>query len=234
SHGASTALPPLVGAREWSIKERLTLEKSALGFYLSGHLFDQSAAEVRRFVKLRIADLIDTRETLLLAGIVGDLRVVNGQRGRVALFKLDDMSDSIEAVANEELLTANRDLLKDDELVIVQGKAQPDRFSGGVRFNVQSVWDLAAARCRFGKYLRVEINGSVPPVAEVLRDFPSRRSQTEHGEVQEGLRVRLQLHRGEATGELDLGDAVRFYPSDGALERWQTGAAHGRIAIIYE
>ena len=25
----------------WSIKERLTLEKAALGFYLSGHLFDQ-------------------------------------------------------------------------------------------------------------------------------------------------------------------------------------------------
>jgi DNA polymerase-3 subunit alpha len=234
AHGASTELPPLVAARDWSIKERLTLEKSALGFYLSGHLFDQSAAEVRRFVKLKIADLIDSRESLLLAGIVGDLRVVNGQRGRVALFKLDDISDSIEAVANEELLNANRELLKDDELVIVQGKAQPDRFTGGVRFNVQSVWDLAAARCRFGKYLRVEVNGSVPPVAEVLRDFPSRRSQTEHGEVQEGLRVRLQLHRGAATGELDLGDAVRFYPSESALERWQSGAAHGRIAIVYE
>jgi DNA polymerase-3 subunit alpha len=234
AHGASTAEPPLVAARDWSIKERLTLEKSALGFYLSGHLFDQSAAEVRRFAKLKIADLIDSRETLLVAGIVGDLRVVNGQRGRVAIFKLDDMSDSIEAVANEDLLNANRDLLKDDELVIAQGRVQPDRFSGGVRFNVQSVWDLAGARCRFGKYLHVEVNGSVPPVAEVLRDFPSRRSQTEHGEIQEGLRVRLQLHRRDATGELDLGDAVRFYPSDGALERWQIGAAHGRIAIVYE
>ena len=40
-------------APPWSIKERLTLEKAALGFYLSGHLFDQSAAEVRRFVKLQ-------------------------------------------------------------------------------------------------------------------------------------------------------------------------------------
>ena len=50
-------------------------------------------------------------------------------------------------------------------------------------------------------------------------------------EVQEGLRVRLQLLRREAIGELDLGDAVRFYPSDGALERWQTGS-HGPIAIV--
>ena len=32
------------------------------------------------------------------------------------------------------------------ELVIVQGKAQPDRFSGGIRLNVQQIWDLAGAR----------------------------------------------------------------------------------------
>ena len=234
AHGASTAEPALVTMPEWDIKERLTFEKAALGFYLSGHLFEQSAGEVRRFAKLKIADLIDSREPMLLAGIVADLRVVNGQRGRVAIFKLDDMSDVVEAVANEELLLANRDLLKDDELVIVQGKAQPDRFSGGIRFNVQSVWDLAAARCRFGKYLRVEVNGSVPPVAEVLRDFPSRRIVTEHGELPQGLLVRLALLRGAATGELDLGDAARFYPSEAAIARWNTAATHGRATVVYE
>ncbi len=234
AHGASTQEPALVPAAEWSIKERLTLEKSALGFYLSGHLFNQSASEVRRFARLRIADLIDSREPVLLAGIVGDLRIVNGQRGRVAIFKLDDGSDFIESVANEDLINANRDLLKDDELVIVQGKVQPDRFSGGVRLNVQSVWDLAGARCRFGKYLRVEVNGSVPPVAEVLREFPSRRIETEQGELPLGLAVRLALLREGAAGEIDLGDAARFYPSEAALARWNAAATHGRAAVVYD
>ena len=234
THGASTHEPALVAAAPWSIKERLTLEKGALGFYLSGHLFDQSAAEVRRFAKLKLADVIDSREPLLLAGIVSDLRVVNGQRGRVAIFKLDDGSESMEAVAHEELLNANRELLKDDELVIVQGKVQPDRFSGGVRLNVQSVWDLAAARCRFGKYLRVEVNGSVPPVAEVLREFPSRRLVTEHGESPQGLVVRLALLREHAAGEIDLGDSSRFYPSEAALARWNAAATHGRAVVVYD
>jgi len=233
SHGASTTEPDLVAAKPWSIKERLSLEKIALGFYLSGHLFDQSGSEVRKFARREIADLIDTREPQVLAGIVGDLRVINGQRGRVAIFKLDDKSEMIEAVANEELLNANKDLLKDDELVIILGKAQPDRFSGGMRLNVQQVWDLPTARCRFGKYLRVEVNGSVPPVAEVLRDHPSRRVETEEGTVTQGLPVRLVLHREGASGELDLGDEGRFYPSDAALERWLEGS-HGKSAVIYE
>ncbi len=234
SHAASTQEPALVPTEPWSIKERLTFEKGALGYYLSGHLFDQSVDEVRRIAPRRNADLIDSREPQLLAGIVADLRVVNGQRGRVAIFKLDDKTEAIEAVANEELLNANRETLRDDELVIVQGKLQPDRFSGGLRLNVTQVWDLAAARCRFGKYLRVEVNGSVPPVAEVLRDFPSRRLQTEHGDLPQGLVVRLKLQRERASGELDLGEAARFYPSDAALDRWRAGAHQGRAEIVYE
>ncbi len=234
SHAASTQEPTLVEAEAWSIKERLTLEKGALGYYLSGHLFDQSADEVRRFAKRKIEDLLDSREPQLLAGIVSDLRVINGQRGRVAIFKLDDKSEVIEAVANEDLLNANRDLLKDDELIIVQGKVQPDRFSGGLRLTVAQVWDLAGARCRFGKYLRVEVNGSVPPVADVLRDFPSRRVTTEHGELPQGLTVRLQLQRDSASGELDLGDSARFYPTDAALDRWRAGARSGRAVVVYE
>ena len=46
----------------WGIKERLTLEKTAVGFYLSGHLFDEVATEVRRFVRTQIDELLDSRE----------------------------------------------------------------------------------------------------------------------------------------------------------------------------
>ena len=134
---------------------------------------------MRRIARRRNADLVDSREPQLLAGIVGDLPVVNGQRGRVAIFKLDDKTEAIEAVANEDLLNAHRELLKDDELIIVQGKVQPDRFSGGLRLNVTQVWDLAAARCRFGKYLRVAVNGHAPAGAQLVRAFPPRRESTE-------------------------------------------------------
>lgn len=233
SHAASTQEPELVAVEPWSIKERLSFEKVALGFYLSGHLFDQSADEVRQFARRKNVDVIDSREPQLLAGIVSDLRVINGQRGRVAIFKLDDKTEAIEAVVAEDLLNANKDVLKDDELLIVQGKVQPDRFSGGLRLNVAQIWDLTAARCRFGKYLRVEVNGSIPPVAEVLRDFPTRRVNTEHGDLTQGLAVRLVLDRGVASGELDLGDEGKFFPTDAAIARWKEGS-HGKARVVYD
>ncbi|HEX3140810.1 MAG TPA: DNA polymerase III subunit alpha, partial [Rhizobacter sp.] len=233
SHAASTQEPDLVHAEPWSIKERLSLEKVALGFFLSGHLFDQSETEVRQFAKRKIADLLDSREPQVLAGIIGDLRVINGQRGRVAIFKLDDKSEAIESVINEELLNANKDLLKDDELIVAMGKVQPDRFSGGMRFNIQQVWDLATARCRFGKYLRVEVNGSVPPVAEVLREFPARRLHTDQGQMPQGLTVRLLLERVGASAELDLGDEARFFPTDAALDKWRATAINHKATVVY-
>ncbi|MBP9904948.1 MAG: DNA polymerase III subunit alpha [Rhodoferax sp.] len=240
SHGSSTREPDLVSATPWGVKETLTYEKTALGFYLSGHLFDEVAPEVRRFAKREIGDLLDTREPQLLAGIVTDFRVINGQRGKLALFKLDDKSGLIDARAEESLINAHKGLFKDDELIIVMGKVQPDRFSGGLQLTVQQVWSLEAARCRFGKHLQVRLAPSqrLPDVARLLKDFPAQRETTEQGELWHGLGVRLKLHcvgvDGAASAEMQLDERARFYPSDAALASWWAQAAPGSTEIIYE
>lgn len=237
SHGSSTQEPPLVAAEPWSVKERLTLEKTAIGFYLSGHMFDQSEAEVRQFVRREIADLGDSRDPQVVAGIVGDLRIVNGNRGRVAIFKLDDKSGFIEAVADEKTLDANKELLRDDELLVIQGRVQPDRFSGGLRLNVQQVWDLPTARCRFGRFLQVKLGSAgldaLQPLAALVQEFPARRLVTEEGERLQGLPVRLALQREQAVGVIDLGDAGRFFPSDAALDRWGRSVPGG-ATVVYD
>ena len=234
SHAASTQEPDLVEAMPWGVKERLTFEKTAVGFYLSGHLFDEVSQEVRRFVKREIEELIDSREPQLLAGIVSDFRVINGQRGKLALFKLDDKSATIDARADEALINANRNLLKEDELIIVMGKLQPDRFSGGLQLTVNQVWDLATARCRFGKYLKVAVNGKAPDIERLVRDFPARREMTEQGELVRGLPVRLAVRREAATAELQLGEDAKFFPSDAALASWMAQADQGQAQIVYE
>lgn len=233
-HGSATQEPDLIDATPWGVKERLTYEKTAIGFYLSGHLFDEVAHEVRRFCKRQIDDLIDSREQQVIAGIVSDFRVINGQRGRLAIFKLDDKSGSIEATADEALCNNNRNVLKEDELVIVSGRLQPGRGGFEARFQVMQVWDLAAARCRFGKYLRVAVNGKAPDIARLVREFPPRTEQSEHGELQQGLGVRLSMARGGAQVELQLGERAKFFPTDAALASWMAQAEAGKAAVVYE
>jgi len=240
SHAASTQEPPLVAAMPFGVKARLVQEKTAIGFYLSGHLFDEVALEVRQFAKRKIQDLMDSREPQLLAAIVTDLRLINGQRGKLALFKLDDKTAMIEATADEALLNANRNLLKDDELVIVQGVLQPDRFSGGYRLKVTQVYDLETARCKFGKYLRVavDLDSTAPDISRMVRDFPPRREMSEQGEFMRGLPVRLSVRRNADFGVLEaplaLDERAKFFPTDAALASWMAQADAEMAQIVYE
>jgi DNA polymerase-3 subunit alpha len=237
-HGSSTQEPDLVEMMPWGIKERLTFEKTAVGFYLSGHLFDAVEREVRQFARRKIDDLIDSRESQLLAGIVSDIRIINGQRGKVAIFKLDDKSAVMEATADENLINSTRHVLKDDELVIVMAKLQADRFSGGFRLKMEQIWDLPTARCRFGKYLNVAVNGRAPEIARLVKEFPAQRIVTDEGELLRGLPVRLSLSRQayglSAEAQVQLGDQARFFPSDAALASWIAQADGGKAVIAYD
>ena len=105
---------------------------------------------------------------------------------------------------------------------------------GGLRLQVQQVWDLTQARCRFGKYLHVEVNGQAPDIARLVREHPARVESTEQGELSRGLGVRLQVLREGAQAQLQLGDGARFYPSDAALASWMAQAHNGQARIIYD
>ena len=238
AHGSSTQEPALEAVLPWGIQERLRQEKTAVGFYLSGHLFDAFEAEVRQFARRPIAGLQDSREPQLIAAIVSDLRIIQGQRGKVAIFKLDDKSAVMEATADETQIQSARHVLRDDELLVAMVRMQPDRFSGGFRLKVDQIWDLPAARCRFGKFLRVQLNGQAPDIARLLREFPPQRQSTEHGDLVTGLPVRLVIERRQsdvaARAELALGEQARFFPSDAALASWMSQAEQGQAQIVYD
>ena len=239
SHGSSTQEPELNDTTPWGVKERLTFEKTAMGFYFSGHLFDEVSREIRQFVKRKIDDLIDSREPQLLAGIVSDFRVINGQRGKIGLFKLDDTSGQIETTVDDVMMQANRNLFKEDELIIVMGVIQADRFSGGSpRLKISQVWDLPTARCRFGKHLKVDIGDKTPDISRLLREFPPMKVQTEQGDLQRGMSVRMIVTRaadlGAVNAEIQLGDDAKFYPSDAALASWMAQTGVAKSLIVYE
>ncbi len=237
AQGSSTQEPALADALPWGVKERLTLEKGAVGFYLSGHLFDEVEHEVRHFIRTPLSELGDSREPQMLAGIVSDLRVINGQRGKLCLFKIDDKTAVLEASVDEATLNANSELLKDDEFVVFSGRVQHDHFSGGLRIKVQNVWSLADARCRFVRYLQVDASQKMPDITRILKEFPCREEASDQGTVMQGVKVRLNVRcKSEAmlaAAELDLGDKNKFYPSDAALAAWRAETGSTGCQLVW-
>jgi len=234
--GSMNEEPELLTQKPWGVREQLAQEKAALGFYLSGHLFDEVQGEVRRFAKRSLKDITESKEPQLLAGIISEFRVITGQRGKLALFKLDDKTLTLDASMDEALMNAHKNILKEDELIVVMARVQVDRFSGGgaLRVSIQQVWDLAQARCRFGKYLKLTVNGSSPDVAGLIKEFPPKKEQNEHGEFVKGLGVRMHLLRGDIQAEIELGHSARFYPSDAAIASWTHQAYMGQAKVVYE
>ena len=72
---------------------------------------------------------------------------------------LDDGTAQVEVSVFNELFEKHRDKLKEDALLIVQGKVQRDEFSGGLRVTADELYDLAALRARYAARLRLEMNG---------------------------------------------------------------------------
>jgi DNA polymerase-3 subunit alpha len=219
--GAEAAAPAEehVPCKPWSERERLASEKLALGFYFSGHLFDQYEAEARRLAPTRLVDLRGgpgTRsEAVRVAGIIVSARTQNSRRGRMCVVVLDDHTAQLELTIYAELYDRKRALLREDTLVFVLGKVRYDEFRERLTVNVDDVMDLAEARARAAARLRIEVDGA-PDLAR-LRDTlaPFRVS---NGNLAAGCRVVVGYRNGIGAADVVLSEDWRVRPDEALVE----------------
>ena len=131
--------------------QRLTEEKAALGYCLSGHLFSVYERELKRISRARRwrRSPRPRRARLDRGVVVSAARVQMTRRGRMMVVMLDDGSAQLEISVFNELFEKHRDKLKEDRLLVVQGKVQRDDFINGLRVTADDLLDLAALRARF-------------------------------------------------------------------------------------
>ncbi len=146
-----------VAAQPWDEQQRLLEEKSALGFYFSGHPYDVWAAELAPLVRQTLDRLQPAREPVLLAGIIVSQRTQMTRRGKMAFVMLDDGRGMVEVPIFNELFERHRDWLREDQLLLVEGKVVRDDYSGGLRIQVDRLYDLARARTRFARRLELQV-----------------------------------------------------------------------------
>ena len=75
---------------------------------------------------------------------------------------------------------------------------------------------------------------NIGPLTELVKQWPAKRSVTEHGESVQGLGIRIKVRTPGAAAELDLGDQGRFWPSDDALARWKQIMPAQPPQVVYD
>ena len=212
---------------QWGERERLLNEKQALGFFLSGHPYHAYRAELAPFVKRSLAQLEAQREPALLAGIVVSTRTQMTRRGKMAIVMLDDATAQLEVSVFNELFEAERAKIKEDELLLVEGKVMRDDFSGGLRVVADKLLTLGEARGRFAKMLHLAINGQAN--AEKLRTLLAPYRSPGNG----ACPVRLSYRNGEAEVELGLPDAWRVRLDDVLLASLNEWLSVENVNVVY-
>ena len=225
----------------WRLREQLAQEKLSLGFYLGGHPYQEYAAELSNFVKHKLSDITPgmvqqpagnggyTKRVelkLVLGGIVNGVRILQTRRGKMAVVTLDDGSAQIEVTVFNEIYDLNRPWIKEDELLVVRGKAGYDEYSGGMRVTAEEVFDFASARAAFAKRLDITCSINAPvrvaQLAEVLKPWSGGKCP-----------VHIHYSNSIASAPLRLGEAWQVTLSDMLLSDLRQLSGEGSVRIVY-
>jgi DNA polymerase-3 subunit alpha len=223
--GAQEDTSHYVEVPRWTEREQLMNEKPALGFFFSGHPFHAYAAELASFVKRRLGQLEPQREPVLLAGVVMSTRTQMTRRGKMAVVVLDDGTTQLEVTVFNELWEAERAKIREDELLLVEGKVQDDAYSGGLRITADKLYTLAEARGRYARSLRLTMNGGSDAKRLQALLTPFRNGPCP---------VRLSYRNGDAVAELPLPESWRVRLDDDLIKGLADWLAPENVKVVYQ
>jgi DNA polymerase-3 subunit alpha len=215
---------------DWAEQQRLQEEKAALGFYFSGHPYWAYQKDLSQFISTTLANLAPKEHPQLLAGIVSGVRIRMTGRGKMAIVGLDDGTTRLEVVVGSELLNQQQALLKDDQLIIIEGRVSNDEFSGGVRVNARKIFDLPTLRNSKASFLKISCNGQADAVKlkALLKPYCKNTSD----EVR-GCAVKVEYHNKTSKVELMLGNDWRVDLHDELIAGLTAWLSRENVKILY-
>ncbi|TRZ64394.1 DNA polymerase III subunit alpha [bacterium] len=110
--------------------EKYNLEKSIIGFYMTGHPLNRYRKNIEAFVNLSFGDDVSEIEfeklgTAKMCGIISDMQIKSSKKGnKFAVFNLVDLYGSGECVAFSRLFEQKEYLFRNESIVFVEGKAE--------------------------------------------------------------------------------------------------------------
>ncbi|MFA6971064.1 MAG: DNA polymerase III subunit alpha [Gallionella sp.] len=225
----------------WTLREQLAFEKVSLGIYLGGHPYQEYEAELANFIRVKLSDLTPSfvgksnggggggyaprrGVPVRLAGIVSGLRLQQTRRGRMAVITLDDGNAQTEMTVFNEEYEKSRPWIKEDELLVVEGKASLDEYSGNIRVSGEELFNFAQARSRFAQHLSLNCNGKLS--VDQLKDILKPWSEGE-------CKVLINYNNSIACCQLGLGEVWQVTLSDELLSDLRLALQPENVKVVY-
>jgi DNA polymerase III subunit alpha len=213
----------------WTPEQTLLEEKAALGFYFSGHPYLSHKEEIAQFVRGSLADLVPQEQPKLIAGVVMGIRIRMTQRGKMAIVSLDDAIARVDVVVGSELLNQYANLIKEDQLLVIEGRVSNDEFSGGIRVNARKLFDLPSARSAYASMLKISCNGQsdASKLTAILNPYRIKSSDKKL------CPIKIEYHNAQGQASLMLGDNWRVDLQDDLIHHLQSWLSKENVKILY-
>src|SRR5215470_15727748 len=114
-------------AKGWSAAELLTAEKTALGFYITGHPLEKYLELLETVKASRSSDLpnMPSGGRIVCGGIVNDLQIRTTKKGdKFALLRLEDEAGGTKCVLWPEIYRKHAAILQSDLPAIIKGRLE--------------------------------------------------------------------------------------------------------------
>lgn len=128
--GEDTAAPAspvdkLPAIPEFSLKEKLFMEKEMVGLYISGHPLNQYRLildNLRGAIPVAELSEVGDRRNVAVVGLISSLRVIYTKKGRpMSFLKLEDLTGEVEVVVFSDIHEKYQKELQEDRVVLIYG-----------------------------------------------------------------------------------------------------------------
>jgi len=207
---------------EWQDKEKLALEKEALGFLITGHPLDRYLDDIKRLASCEIVNLMDQAEggEVRICGIVSALKEITTKKGdRMGFVTIEDLSGSVEVTVFSDVYATAVSLLKCDDPLLITGKLEKGEKGAKILVQAQkeggSEWQQRnrgpAGDIKLLQEARAQTTKKVFFTLQLDDDMPVERL--------DGLKGIIERHRGSVPAFISFkmpsyGKATMQLPAD--------------------
>ena len=179
SSGSVDFVPPDVP--EWDHNELLKNEKETIGFYITGHPLSHFSDRLGLIVNADSSTLSrkTDRETVVLAGIVSNIREVTTRRKEtMAYVTLEDLKGSISVIFFPDIYRTAYELLHGEEPLLLKGALDIAEDSNKVIATELTLLSSAAERSHHAVYFTIDVKKSsaedIATLGKQLKQYPGK------------------------------------------------------------